>query len=56
MKTRKVCKKAGHFQASLSLRGKVTKHTTVKWTIYVNLILTNIPYITLQKLNSYDNQ
>ena len=33
MKTRKVCIKARSPPASLPLKGKVTKHTTVKWTI-----------------------
>ena len=33
MKTRKVCIKARSPPASLSLKGKVTKHTIVKWAI-----------------------
>ena len=33
MKGRKVCIKTRLPPASLSLKGKVTKHTTVKWTI-----------------------
>ena len=33
MKGRKVCIKTRSPPASLSLKGKVTKHTTVKWTI-----------------------
>ena len=39
MKGRKICIKAKSPAASLSLTGKVTKHTTVKWTIQAFIIL-----------------
>ena len=33
MKSRRVCIKTRSTPASLTLKGQVTKHTTVKWTI-----------------------
>ena len=35
IKRRRVCIKTGSTPVSLSLKGQVTKHTTIKWTICV---------------------
>ena len=44
MKTRKVCIKGRSSPASLPVKGKVTKHSTVKWTIVIgcSVFLTDI--------------
>ena len=46
MKTRKVCIKARSPPASLPLKGKVTKHTTVKWAIRHSVLLNFKEWLT----------
>ena len=54
MKSRKVFIKARSAPASLPLRGQVTKHTTVKWTIGTSWGENEFqPHVYLQALRSH---
>ena len=50
MKSRRVCIKTRSPPASLPLKGQVTRHTTEKWPIVIDVIL--LPYISMLQLLS----